>query len=61
VKKSIATDTKNYIDNLATEAPIAAAKGNMKDLYDITRKLSGKYKRHNIPKLTTVKRCRVFR
>jgi hypothetical protein len=43
---SIKADKRSYIDNLAKEAASAAAKENMKNLYDITRKLSGKYQRH---------------
>ena len=36
-------DKRNYIDSLAEEAKQAAGRGNMKELYDTTRKLSGKY------------------
>ena len=43
VKKSIKVDKRNYIDSLAEEAEQAAGRGNMKELYDTTRKLSGKY------------------
>ena len=49
VKKSIKADKKNYIDALATEAEEAARNGNMKDLYNITRKLSGKFSKPERP------------
>ena len=39
------TDKKNYINSLAKEAEEATYSGNMKQLYDTTRKLSGKYGR----------------
>lgn len=42
VKKSIRKDKRAHIDNLAQQADTAAAQGNMKDLYMITRKLAGK-------------------
>ena len=45
VKKSVKTDKVNFIDSLAKEAAEdAAAGGNMKQLYDTTRKLAGKFK-----------------
>ncbi|CAH2224944.1 Hypothetical predicted protein [Pelobates cultripes] len=43
VKKSIRKDKKDYIDGLAAEAEQAAYNGNMKQLYNTTKKLSGKY------------------
>jgi len=43
VKKSIKADKRNFIDNMAEEAESAANSGNMKQLYDTTRKLAGKY------------------
>ena len=49
VKKSIKKDKNNYINNLAMEAEIAASKGNTKELYSITKKLSGKFQQHNRP------------
>ena len=39
----------NFIEDLAKEAEDASAHGNMKQLYDITRKLSGKYKHTDRP------------
>ena len=49
VKRNIKTDKKNYINSLAKEAEEAAYGGNMKQLYDTTRKLSGKYGRPERP------------
>lgn len=49
VKRSIKADKRKYIDDLAREAEEAAAKGNLKDLYDNTRKLTGKYQQTNKP------------
>ncbi|VDP79480.1 unnamed protein product [Schistosoma mattheei] len=43
VKRSIRTDKKKYVEELATTAGKAAREGNMKQLYDTTKKLSGKY------------------
>jgi endonuclease/exonuclease/phosphatase family metal-dependent hydrolase len=44
VKRNIRSDKRKYIEDLAREAEEAAGKGNMRDLYNITRKLTGKYK-----------------
>ena len=49
VKRSIIADKRKYIDNLAEEAEEAAAINNMKQLTDITRKLSGRYSRPERP------------
>lgn len=49
VKRSVRTDKQRYIDNLAEVAEQAAATGNMKQLYDTTRKLTGKYSRQERP------------
>ena len=49
VKKSIKEDKHRYFENLATEAEQAAGSGNLKQLYDITRKLSGKYSKPERP------------
>ena len=40
VKRNIKTEKKNYINSLAKEAEEATYSGNMKQLYDTTRKLS---------------------
>ena len=49
VKKSIKKDKQKYVDDLAEEAEQAAGSGNLKQLYDITRKLSGKYSKPERP------------
>ena len=49
VKNSVKTDKANFIEDLAKEAEDASAQGNMKQLYDITRKLAGKYKNTDRP------------
>ena len=42
VKKSARMDKRNFIEGLAQEAEDAAGKGDMKEVYNITKKLSGK-------------------
>ena len=49
VKKSARKDKRTYIDNLATNAQQAAAKNDMKTLYNITKQLSGKRTNNNKP------------
>nr|KAG5710957.1 hypothetical protein BaRGS_013691 [Batillaria attramentaria] len=49
VKRSARIDKRNCIDSLAEEAEEAAAKGNLKQLYDTTKKLSGKYSKPERP------------
>ena len=49
VKNSVKTDKANFIEDLAKEAEDASAQGNMKQLYDVTRKLAGKYKHTDRP------------
>ena len=51
VKNSVKTDKANFIEDLAKEAEDASAQGNMKQLYEITRKLAGKYKRTDLSKI----------
>ncbi|VDP41716.1 unnamed protein product [Schistosoma margrebowiei] len=41
VKRSIRADKRKYVKNLATTAEKAAREENMRQLYDITKKLSG--------------------
>ncbi|VDP70495.1 unnamed protein product [Schistosoma curassoni] len=41
VKRSIRTDKRKYVEDLATTAEKAAREGNMRQLYDTTKKLSG--------------------
>nr|KAG5693701.1 hypothetical protein BaRGS_008343 [Batillaria attramentaria] len=42
VKRSTRKDKRDYIDNLASQAEEAARQGNLKDLYQVTKKLAGK-------------------
>ena len=49
VKKSVKTDKRNFVEGLAQEAGEAAASRNMKQLYDTTRKLAGKFKKSERP------------
>jgi hypothetical protein len=48
-KQSIKADKRRYIEELATEAEEAAKAGNMKDLYDITKKPAGKRSKQERP------------
>ncbi|VDP03834.1 unnamed protein product [Schistosoma margrebowiei] len=41
VKRSIRIDKRKYVEDLGTTAEKAAREGNMRQLYDITKKLSG--------------------
>ena len=49
MKKSIKFDKLNYIKKLAQKAEDTAKNGSMKQLYDTTRKLSGKYTKPGSP------------
>ena len=49
MKKSVKTNKVNFIDSLAQEAEDAAARANMRKLYDTTRKLAGKFKQAERP------------
>ncbi|KAJ8333838.1 hypothetical protein SKAU_G00411570 [Synaphobranchus kaupii] len=49
VKKSIRKDKKDHIDNLAKQAEEAAGQGNLKGLYMVTKKLSGKFQQSDKP------------
>ena len=49
VKRSIKADKRTFVDGLAEEAEQAAGSGNLKQLYDTTRKLAGKYGRPERP------------
>ena len=48
VKNSVKTDMANFIEELAKEAEDASAQGNMKQLYEITRKFAKKTTRTRI-------------
>ena len=49
VRKSVKTDKRDFVEGLAEEAERAAASRNMKQLYDTTRKLAGKFKKSERP------------
>ena len=49
VKKSIKEDKKNYVESLAGQAEEAAGRGNLKDLFNITRKLANKFQKAEKP------------
>ncbi|VDP81633.1 unnamed protein product, partial [Schistosoma mattheei] len=49
VKKSIRTDKRKYVEDLATTAEKASSEGNMRQLYDITKKLSGNRRKPERP------------
>ena len=49
VKRSIKKDKKDYIDDLARQAETAAGQGNLRDLYLLTKKLTGKFQRTDKP------------
>ena len=43
VKRSIKKDKRDCIDDLARQAETAAGQGNLRDLYLVTKKLTGKF------------------
>jgi len=43
VRRSIKRDKRSHLDNLAKHAEEAAAQGNMKELYNTTKKISARY------------------
>ncbi|VDP54452.1 unnamed protein product [Schistosoma curassoni] len=49
MKKSIRADRKTYVEELATTAEKAAREENMKQLYEKTKKLAGKYSKPERP------------
>ncbi|VDP60842.1 unnamed protein product [Schistosoma curassoni] len=49
VKKSIKADKQKYVEELAKTAEKVAREGNMKQLYDATKKLAGKYSKPERP------------
>ncbi|XP_078685571.1 uncharacterized protein LOC144918578 [Branchiostoma floridae x Branchiostoma belcheri] len=49
VKKSIKKDKREHFDSLAKQAEEAAGKGNLRDLYMVTRKLAGKLQQNDKP------------
>ena len=49
VRKSRGRDKRKHLDELAMQAEEAAAQGNMKGVYDATRKLAARYKQTDKP------------
>ena len=49
VKRSIKKDKRDYIDDLARQAEIAAGQGNLRDLYLVTKRLTGKFQQTDKP------------
>ena len=49
MKRSIRKDKRDYIENQASQAEEAAGQGNLKDLYLVTKKLSGKFQQTDKP------------
>ncbi|KAH9595295.1 hypothetical protein MS3_00000828 [Schistosoma haematobium] len=47
--KSIRTDKQKYVEDLTTTAKKATTEENMRQLYDITKKLPGKYSKPGKP------------
>ena len=49
VKKSIKKDKRDYIDDLARQVETAAGQGSLRDLYLLTKKLTGKFQQTDKP------------
>ena len=49
VKASVKKDKNNFVEELASQVEEAAGQGNLKDLYMLTRKLSGRFQQSNMP------------
>ena len=49
VKASVKKDKNNFVEDLASQAEEAAGQANLKDLYLLTRKLSGKFQQSTMP------------
>ena len=49
VKRNIRTDKRNFVDRVAQKTEAAAASGNMKQLYDITKQFTGIFGRTERP------------
>lgn len=49
VRKNIKKDKRSQVERLAKEAELAASQRNMKELYNITRKLAGTHRQSNKP------------
>ena len=49
IKRFVGLDKRRYIDDLAKQAQEAAMQGNMRELYETTKTLAGKYKQSSKP------------
>ncbi|VDP03078.1 unnamed protein product [Schistosoma margrebowiei] len=49
VKRSIRTDKRKYVEDLATAAEKAAREGNMRQLHNTTKRLSGNHRKPERP------------
>ena len=49
VKQSIRNDKRENIEKIAQQAETAASKGNMRELYMLTKKMVGKFQQPNKP------------
>ena len=49
VKRSIKKDKRDYIDDLARPAETTTGQGNLRDLYLVTKKLTGKFQQTDKP------------
>ena len=49
VRKSVKTEKQDFVEEVAQEAETAGASRNMKQLYDTTKKLAGKFKKSERP------------
>ena len=49
VKRSTKKDKRDYIDDLARQAETEAGQGNLRDLYLVTKKLTGKFQQTDKP------------
>ena len=57
VKQSIRRDQRNFVDDLARQAEEAAGKGDVKEVYSITRVLAGVRKTTDRPVRAKMERC----
>ena len=49
VKKNIKKDKRDFIEDLASQAETAAGQGNLREVYQVTRKLAGKFQQSDKP------------
>ena len=49
IKRSIKKDKRDYIDDLARQSETAGGQGNLRDLYLVTKKITGKFQQTDKP------------